>query len=270
MPPKRKSSFLKNFGLFLLIVCVAQLGYMAYSNVTAAPEQRSAEIDKQVQSISDPRKREQKRIQMAVRIYQLEHQGALPNELAELVPAYLEKVPVDPKTGKVFTYNKVDKDFEVGEEEKVLTKSEIDLAAATTDGKTDSVLVEALANKAESDWLYDPKGKRDPFVPTDLLIAPTPNPGAANHPLCRFALNQLKLTAVLEGFTPTRAIVETADGKGHMVQPGDKMGLACGEIAKIEKDKLIVLEEERDPFDPENPDAIKRTQVELNLRLKEE
>ncbi len=33
---------------------------------------------------------------MAVRRYQLEHDGALPKSLEELVPAYLEAVPADP------------------------------------------------------------------------------------------------------------------------------------------------------------------------------
>ena len=113
----------------------------------------------------------------------------------------------------------------------------------------------------------DPSGKRDPFLPTDVTFEKAPDSNAP--PLCRFALGQLKLTAVLEGFNPTRAIIETSDGKGHMVQPGTRIGLPCGEIVTIDKERIVILETEVDAFEPENVSKMKRRQVELALRTKD-
>jgi hypothetical protein len=46
------------------------------------------------------------RLYLALRLYHLEHSGALPADLAELVPAYLPKIPLDPFDGQPLRYDR--------------------------------------------------------------------------------------------------------------------------------------------------------------------
>ncbi len=271
--------------LLLLVAIAGELSYLVYvqsqraSNETVVPQ-----IGNTVKEIQDPRVREQRRIQAAVRAYQV-NEKKLPSSLQDLVPTYIDKIPTDPKTGQPFTYKTQDNEFFVGtdadEPVSSATKPPVTISSETPASQANNressnkkqnenikkeTVLAAIATDPNAGWVYDPVGKRDPFLPTDLVIGPIVDENAPV--LCQFALNQLKLTAVLEGFSPTRAIVETLDGKGHMVQPGMKMGLACGEIVTIDKQRIVILETEVDPFDPINGKK-KQKQVELSLRTPE-
>ena len=87
----------------------------------------------------------------------------------------------------------------------------------------------------------------------------------AKTPLERYDLGQLKLTAVLEGFDQPKAIIETSEGKGFTVGVGTKIGRNNGEIAEIQKDRVLILETEVDFT------GVKKTKTtELRLRTKDQ
>jgi len=112
-------------------------------------------------------------------------------------------------------------------------------------------------------FVYDPTGKRDPFRPFDF--SPPAATDESKTPLERYALGQLKLTAVLDGIAEPAAIVENAAGKGFTVKKGTKIGPNNGEVVEIRKDRLIIVETTTD-FTGQTRSAT----VELVLRTKDQ
>lgn len=124
-------------------------------------------------------------------------------------------------------------------------------------------LIDSLSDTSpQTTFVYDPSGKRDPFEPFDF--APK-GEDSSKTPLERYAIGQLKLTAVLEGFDQPKAIVENSEGRGFTVSKGTKIGPNNGEIVEIQKDKILILETEID-FTGQK----KTKTVELRLRTKDE
>ena len=123
--------------------------------------------------------------------------------------------------------------------------------------------VPAPPTEEPAPFVYDPTGKRDPFRPFDF--SPPAATDESKTPLERYALGQLKLTAVLDGIAEPAAIVENAAGKGFTVKKGTKIGPNNGEVVEIRKDRLIIVETTTD-FTGQTRSAT----VELVLRTKDQ
>ena len=99
--------------------------------------------------------------------------------------------------------------------------------------------------KAEPVALYDPRGKRDPFL--SFIREGTPQRGkadlAAVPPLQRYELGELKLVGILWTNKGPRALVEDAEGKGYSVTPGTRIGRSGGVVSRITEKELFVREE---------------------------
>jgi type IV pilus assembly protein PilP len=59
-------------------------------------------------------------------------------------------------------------------------------------------------------------------------------------------LSQLKLVGIIRAQSGNRALVQEASGKGYIVTKGTYIGIRCGRVSEIEKDKVIVEEEDID------------------------
>ena len=101
--------------------------------------------------------------------------------------------------------------------------------------------------------LYNPEGKIDPFVPLfkeEKLIArdgESMKMGKAGicipyTPLQKADLSQLKLTGIIHASSGNRAMVEEASGKGYVIEKGAFIGINCGRVTQILKDRIIVDE----------------------------
>jgi type IV pilus assembly protein PilP len=99
--------------------------------------------------------------------------------------------------------------------------------------------------KAESAALYDPRGKRDPFL--SFVREATPQQGkadlAALPPIQRYELGELKLVGVLWTKKGAKALVEDAEGKGYSVTTGSRIGRSGGVVTRITEKELFVREE---------------------------
>jgi len=99
--------------------------------------------------------------------------------------------------------------------------------------------------KAEPVALYDPRGKRDPFV--SFIRDVTPQRGkndlAAVPPIQRYELGELKLVGILWTKKGAKALVEDAEGKGYSVTTGSRIGRAGGVVTRITEKELVVREE---------------------------
>lgn len=73
---------------------------------------------------------------------------------------------------------------------------------------------------------YEPKGRRDPFVTLEATTGPT-----------GLQVVSTKLTGIVRGAKTTLALVETAEGIGYILKPGDTLG--DGRLIEIGADSVV-------------------------------
>lgn len=269
---KRKLTLLASV---LLLGVLAVIGYYQFGpkplNIRDSIEE-GVEIAKNTTSLS-PESESLLRVQLAILNF-ASRTGHPPDTLAELVPTYFDTVPKNPRTQRPFEYEvTADGAFQLGEQTKLAK-----LAPASQDQAsgeqlaleaTESVLGddEDFINPnsmTEEDFVYDPTGKRDPFMPFDL--SPKMVNEDAETPLEMYSLGQLRLTAILNDPTglgdQKMGIVEDAGGKGYTVRVGTKIGNAGGVIIGIEQDHIKVLETSVDFTGAE-----KQRVIELSIKV---
>ncbi len=91
------------------------------------------------------------------------------------------------------------------------------------------------------DYTYDPRGKRDPFLPferppsSSVLLGPL-------WPLQRFDLDQLKLVGIIWDVKSPKAMILDPSGKGYVVKVNERIGRNNGYIARIREGEIIIVE----------------------------
>jgi type IV pilus assembly protein PilP len=104
---------------------------------------------------------------------------------------------------------------------------------------------EAPAKKAEAVALYDPRGKRDPFV-SFIKAEERKKAGSGTAllpPLQRYDLGELKFVGVIWTKKGARGLVEDAEGKGYSVTVGMRIGRSGGVVSRITGKEILVREE---------------------------
>ncbi len=89
------------------------------------------------------------------------------------------------------------------------------------------------------DFIYDPTDKRDPFSPytSKSLLG-----SAITSPLQKFALDELKLIAIVWNVKSPKAMVLDPTGSSYIVLENDKIGKSDGYIAKIREGEVVIIE----------------------------
>lgn len=249
------------FGLLAL----ALVAYIAWNRYSAEPLDSRATIEaglEQVKSSTalDPAQEQLLRVQLAISDYMASHAGRVPDSLADLVPKYFDAVPVDPDTGEDYEYVKVDGAYRLGAQiaaAELASSSKVKGGKEKTKDESTSGAEEEFVNPntmSIEDFVYDPSGKRNPFEPFDFS-------GDQEHdenvpPLERFAVGQLKVTAILRTANSWNAIVEDQTGRGYPIRQGTRIGNNNGVVASIEKDRVNVVETNVDFTGKENKRVI--------------
>lgn len=91
--------------------------------------------------------------------------------------------------------------------------------------------------------VYDPKGRRDPFTAPDLTGGPK-----------GLEVSTTKLTGIVRSARTTLALVETQDGIGYILKPGDTLG--DGRLMEIAIDSVVFAIAAR-PGSPSNRVVLK-------------
>jgi len=73
---------------------------------------------------------------------------------------------------------------------------------------------------------YEPKDRRDPFLPLDVIGGPK-----------GLEVATTKLTGIVRGARTTLALVEAQDGIGYILKPGDTLG--DGRLVEIGADTVV-------------------------------
>lgn len=103
----------------------------------------------------------------------------------------------------------------------------------------------AQAKKVEQVALYDPRGKRDPFV-SFIRVEERRKAAfgiASLPPLQRYELGELKFVGVIWTKKGARGLVEDAEGKGYSVMVGTRIGRSGGVVSRITGKEIFVREE---------------------------
>ncbi len=243
---RKKRSFTKKFLVIAGVLIVAEaIVYLIFS-VGEKPRSFVEEMNQKIAEDSriPPERRDEVKLHLALRDYRAKN-GSYPAQLAQLVPAYFPKVPLNPQTAEVFKYTVEGDRYYLGD---AVTSQAKGGKTPGAPGEADQISVEeetaliaALDEEGlEETYAYSSSGKKDPFRSFDF--SPQRDLVSSDSPLESYSYDQLKLTAVLEGFDQPKAIIENPQGKGFTVTIGTKVGDLGGEIVKIEPDRITIVE----------------------------
>jgi type IV pilus assembly protein PilP len=110
-----------------------------------------------------------------------------------------------------------------------------------------SAAVQQEGPKAENEiYVYDPKGRRDPFVSL-VQVAKTKvekKPGAS--PIENYDLEDIKLIAIASDSKQYYALITLPDKKSYTIRQGMTLGLNNGKVKEIRKDAVFIQEQVKD------------------------
>jgi len=119
--------------------------------------------------------------------------------------------------------------------------------------------------------VYDPSGKPDPFQPifdeNFIEAVPTVHQTdcVSNPVLEKIDLSQLKLTGIVMTERQPIALVQEANGKGHVISKDMCIGIHGGKVAEILIDRVIIQEEMQDLS---GKVKVKKTEMKLRRDIK--
>jgi len=133
-------------------------------------------------------------------------------------------------------------------------KSQEKKVEATSEKAKKKSVKKAVTDKKESHkevvkYHYDRMGKKDPFKPLvreGAIISGSILGGAPLTPLQKYTLAELKLVAIITGTENPGAMVEDSKGDGYIIKQGTLIGDRYGEVVKIEKNEVVIVEKEID------------------------
>lgn len=184
------------------------------------------------------------KLQLGILAY-LTRNGTPPDSLNQLIPTYMDTVPINATTKKPYFYKRNGRQYvlRLTEEEGLQVAALVQSDKPSPNPKA-GVTVPDFVNPNTlqlEDYTYDPTGKRDPFRPFDLSRKPPED--STITPLERYDVGQLRLAAVLDNADGEKtALVENEAGKGFTVKIGTKIGTNNGVVVSIERDRVKILE----------------------------
>lgn len=238
----KKMPLAKKLVLIGVPLAFAQAAYIFIFQDKTPPLTIKEAINEQVSKNKDipADRKDLARVQVALAGFRMQ-KGSYPKTLSELVPEFLDTVPLDPTTGAAFKYSVADDRYSLGDTVLKTPAKKPDSSPGTTGTDEESLLLAYLDKGDSGDtFVYDPSNKPDPFRSFDF--SPQKTGDSSDTPLEQYTYNDLKLSAVIEGMGEPKAVVEDPKGKGHTVTVGTKIGNLGGVVMKIDSDKIIILE----------------------------
>jgi type IV pilus assembly protein PilP len=116
----------------------------------------------------------------------------------------------------------------------------------------------------EVPYIYNPKGRKDPFKPfiREVKVSiPEEMKGVPLTPLQKEDLSQFKVVAIVSSGNQRFAMVEDKTGKGYIIKVGTFIGKGGGKVVEILPDRVLVEEQFIDLYGER-----KISRVALNLK----
>jgi len=112
-------------------------------------------------------------------------------------------------------------------------------AAKPTPAKVEAAVVE---KEPEVPFVYNPSGKRDPFVSLVTVRKPVVEQQVPLTPLQQYDLSQFRLIAAIIGKDEPKAMVEAPGGKPFVLKKGVLIGKNSGVVIDINSQEVVVEE----------------------------
>ena len=110
-----------------------------------------------------------------------------------------------------------------------------------------SAVVQQEGPKVENEvYVYDPKGRRDPFLSL-VQVAKAKvqrKPGAS--PIENYDVDDIKLIAIASDSKQYYALITLPDKKSYTIRKGMTLGLNNGKVKEITKDSVFIQEQVKD------------------------
>ncbi len=106
----------------------------------------------------------------------------------------------------------------------------------------------AAVPQAGAAYFYDHAGRRDPFAAVIQVGRPKGPENPSLPPLQRVSVSEINLIGIIWGAFGYTAMVQTPDGKGHLIKPGTRIGLNDGVVSAITESSIVVREEYSDVY----------------------
>jgi len=129
-----------------------------------------------------------------------------------------------------------------------------------------SATVQKEEPKVEKEiYVYDPKGRRDPFMSLVQASKPKAQRKKGASPTENFDIDEIKLIAIAWDSNQYYALITMPDTKSYTIRKGMILGLNNGKVINITKDSVFIQEQIKDyKGQPKSKDTI------LKLRKEEE
>ncbi|MEK6681688.1 MAG: pilus assembly protein PilP [Nitrospirota bacterium] len=145
----------------------------------------------------------------------------------------------------------------------VPVKDETKKEAAKDVQKDKKDKIEEKAEQKETEYVYDPTGKRDPF--RSAILGESLRGKEILPPLQRREISELKLIGIVWDKGGYSAMLETPDAKGYTIKVGTLIGPKKGVVKKITKRTVVIEEKYMDIIG-----EMKTREVVMELPSKEE
>jgi len=101
--------------------------------------------------------------------------------------------------------------------------------------------------KAEKEiYAYEPKGRRDPFVPLTEVVKEKVLKKKGARPIENVDVEEIKVIAIAWDSQQFFAMVTLPDKKSYTIRKGMTLGLYGGRVREITKDSVIITEQIKD------------------------
>lgn len=123
-------------------------------------------------------------------------------------------------------------------EKNAAIKKKVNKASPVKNQEADSVVKEI----APAEFVYEPAGRRDPFVALlEVKKAVAVDEGPLT-PLQTYDVGQLRLAGVVVGHNAPVAMVMAPGGKSYVLKKGDRVGKNHGKVVDITESGVLVKE----------------------------
>jgi type IV pilus assembly protein PilP len=95
-------------------------------------------------------------------------------------------------------------------------------------------------------YMYDPKGKRDPFLSLVMALKKRPERKKGVSPFESYSVDEISLLAIAWDNQKHYALIMLPDKKSYTITEGMTLGLNGGKVQKITNDKVMIREYVRD------------------------
>ena len=120
----------------------------------------------------------------------------------------------------------------------------------------------APAPRTGSAYIYDPAGRRDPFLALDHASDPRGNLGKTNG-LAGLMINEATVKGVVKSRGRMLAMVQAPDNKTYIVKAADR--LLDGEVRAVTAEAVVFVQNVNDPLSP-----VRQREIRKPLRIVEE